>query len=148
MTRFSIQSTAPIEKRRLPVYNPPGKRLTTQTVRQYGWLRIIVLHFADETKSGGLFAGAAVFLLVRLRSVSCPISRKEASRMSQPLSVSTSMSTYPLEKLLHLWRTEQLTVEQAIGHLLQHQAALEAQSLTQQKQLQSLQQAIQPLLQR
>ncbi|MFZ4664632.1 MAG: hypothetical protein ACOYNY_47005 [Caldilineaceae bacterium] len=68
--------------------------------------------------------------------------------MSQPLSVSTSMSTYPLEKLLHLWRTEQLTVEQAIGHLLQHQAALEAQSLTQQKQLQSLQQAIQPLLQR
>jgi hypothetical protein len=47
-----------------------------------------------------------------------------------------------------LWRTEQLTVEQAIGHLLQHQAALEAQSLTQQKQLQSLQQAIQPLLQR
>jgi hypothetical protein len=142
MTRFSIQSTAPIEKRRLPVYNPPGKRLTTQLTVQSGWLRIIVLHFADETKSGGLFAGAAVFLLVRLRSVSCPISRKEASRMSQPLP----MSTYPLEKLLHLWRTEQLTVEQAIGHLLQHQAALEAQSLTQQKQMQSLQQAIKSLV--
>ena len=62
--------------------------------------------------------------------------------MSQPLP----MSTYPLEKLLHLWRTEQLTVEQTIGHLLQHQAALEAQSLTQQKQMQSLQQAIKSLV--
>ena len=63
MTRFSIQSTAPIEKRRLPVLRPPGKRLTTQLTIQSGWLRIIVLHFADVTKSGGLFAGAAVFFI-------------------------------------------------------------------------------------
>ena len=63
--------------------------------------------------------------------------------MSQPMP----MSTYPLEKLLQLWRTDALTVEQAIGHLLQHQAAVEAQTLALQKQVQSLQQAIKPLLQ-
>lgn len=63
--------------------------------------------------------------------------------MSQPLP----LSTYPVEKLLHLWRTEQLTLEQAIGHLLQHQAASEAQTLALQKQVTSLQQAIKPLLQ-
>jgi hypothetical protein len=34
------QSTAPIEKRRLPVLRPPGKRLTTQLTVQSGWLRI------------------------------------------------------------------------------------------------------------
>lgn len=43
-------------------------------------------------------------------------------------SSSTSMSTYSLEKLLQLWRREELTVEQAIGHLLQHLAILETQS--------------------
>lgn len=67
--------------------------------------------------------------------------------MSQPLSVSTSMSTYPLEKLLHLWRTEQMTIEQAIGHLLQHQSAQESQTLALQKQVQNLQQVIKPLIQ-
>jgi len=56
------------------------------------------------------------------------------------------LSTYPLEKLLHLWRNEEITVEQAIGHLLQHQAALEAQNQALQKQMQSLQQSIKPLL--
>jgi len=62
--------------------------------------------------------------------------------MSQPLP----LSTYPLEKLLHLWRNEQLTVEQAIGHLLQHQAAQEAQTTALQKQVQSLQQAVKSLV--
>jgi len=51
------------------------------------------------------------------------------------------MSTYPIEKLLQLWRREELTVEQIIGHLLQHLAALEAQTQAIQKQVQSLQQA-------
>ena len=51
-----------------------------------------------------------------------------------------SMSTYPIEKLLQLWRLEELTVEQIIGHLLQHLAALEAQGQALQKQVQQLQQ--------
>lgn len=63
--------------------------------------------------------------------------------MSQPMP----MSTYPLEKLLHLWRTEQMTAEQAIGHLLQHQATIEGQMQALQKQVQSLQQAVKPLIQ-
>lgn len=50
------------------------------------------------------------------------------------------MSTYPIEKLLQLWRLEELTVEQIIGHLLQHLAALEAQGQALQKQVQQLQQ--------
>ena len=54
------------------------------------------------------------------------------------------MSTYPLEKLLQLWRLKELTVEQMIGHLLQHLAALEAQGQMLQKQVQSLQQAVKP----
>jgi len=33
---------------------------------------------------------------------------------------STEFSTYPLEKLLILWKQEELTVEQLAGHLLQH----------------------------
>lgn len=49
-----------------------------------------------------------------------------------------SMSTYPIEKLLQLWRLEELTVEQVIGHLLQHLAALEAQGQGLQKQVQQL----------
>jgi hypothetical protein len=60
--------------------------------------------------------------------------------MSQPMP----MSTYPIEKLLQLWRSEELTVEQVIGHLLQHMAALETQSLALQKQVQSLQQLLKP----
>ena len=50
------------------------------------------------------------------------------------------MSTYPIEKLLQLWRLEELTVEQVIGHLLQHLAALEAQGQGLQKQVQQVQQ--------
>ena len=56
------------------------------------------------------------------------------------MSQSMLMSTYSLEKLLQLWRLEELTVEQTIGHLLQHLAALEAQSQALQKQMQRLQQ--------
>jgi hypothetical protein len=51
-----------------------------------------------------------------------------------------ALSTYPIEKLLQLWRLEELTSEQAIGHLLQHVAALTAQGQTLQQQLQRLQQ--------
>jgi hypothetical protein len=54
------------------------------------------------------------------------------SQISQPMP----MSTYPIEKLLQLWRSEELTVEQAIGHLLQHQAALEAANHALQQQMQ------------
>lgn len=68
-----------------------------------------------------------------------------SSSSSLPQS-SMAMSTYSLEKLLQLWRREELTVEQAIGHLLQHLATLETQSQTLQKQVQNLQQAIKPLL--
>lgn len=57
-------------------------------------------------------------------------------------SHSMSMSTYPIEKLLQLWRLEELTVEQVIGHLLQHLAALEAQGQGLQKQVQQLQQLL------
>lgn len=64
---------------------------------------------------------------------------------SSSVSSSLPMSTYSPEKLLHLWRREELTVEQAMGHLLQHLATLETQSHTLQKQVQSLQQAIKPL---
>ena len=54
------------------------------------------------------------------------------------------MSTYPIEKLLQMWRLEELTVEQIIGHLLQHLAALETQGQTLQKQVQQLQQPTKP----
>ena len=60
------------------------------------------------------------------------------------MSQSMPMSTYPIEKLVQLWRLEEITVEQVIGHMLQHQAALEAQSLALQKQVQSLQQLVKP----
>lgn len=65
---------------------------------------------------------------------------------SSSSSSSLPMSTYSLEKLLQLWRREKLTVEQTVGHLLQHLATLETQSHALQKQVQSLQQAIKPLL--
>lgn len=55
-------------------------------------------------------------------------------------SGSPTLSTYPLEKLLQLWRHEELTVEQMIGHLLQHLAVLEAQGQALQKQVQQVQQ--------
>jgi hypothetical protein len=60
------------------------------------------------------------------------------------MSQSMPMSTYPIEKLLQLWRSEELIVEQAIGHLLQHMATLEAQNQALQKQMQHLQQMIKP----
>jgi len=69
-----------------------------------------------------------------------------SSSSSLPQS-SMAMSTYSLEKLLQLWRREELTVEQAVGHLLQHLATLETQSHALQKQVQSLQQVIKPLIQ-
>ncbi len=50
------------------------------------------------------------------------------------------MSTYPIERLLQMWRREEVTVEQVIGHLLQHLAALEEQGKALQKQVQQLQQ--------
>lgn len=34
-------------------------------------------------------------------------------------------STYPLDKLLALWRRGDLTVDQMVGHLLQHHIELE-----------------------
>lgn len=58
-------------------------------------------------------------------------------------SGSTTLSTYPLEKLLQLWRREELTVEQMIGHLLQHLFTLEAQGQALQKELQQVRQMIQ-----
>ena len=61
---------------------------------------------------------------------------------SSASSSSLPLSTYSLEKLLQLWRREELTVEQAVGHLLQHLATLETQSHSLQKQVQSLQQAV------
>ena len=64
--------------------------------------------------------------------------------MSQAVSHSMPMSTYPIEKLVQLWRLEEITAEQVIGHLLQHMAALEAQSQALQKQMNSLQQLIKP----
>ncbi len=35
------------------------------------------------------------------------------------------MATYPLKKLLSMWQRGELTVEQAIGHILQHLINLE-----------------------
>ncbi len=35
------------------------------------------------------------------------------------------MGTHPLKTLLKLWQRGELTVEQAIGHILQHLIALE-----------------------
>lgn len=64
---------------------------------------------------------------------------------SSTSSSSLPLSTYSLEKLLQLWRREELTVEQAVGHLLQHLAVLETQSHALQKQVQSLQQMSKPL---
>lgn len=36
-----------------------------------------------------------------------------------------AMSTYPLKKLLELWRLEELTAEQLLGYLLQQVIQLE-----------------------
>ncbi len=35
------------------------------------------------------------------------------------------MSKYPLQKVLNLWEQGTLTVQQAIGHMMQHLLALE-----------------------
>jgi hypothetical protein len=48
------------------------------------------------------------------------------------------MSTYELEKLIEMWRTEKLTPEQAIGHVLQHLLALRAQLYEAEEQLREL----------
>lgn len=44
---------------------------------------------------------------------------------SPPPSPSPEYSTYPLDKLLLLWKQGELTVEQLAGHLLQHVRAHE-----------------------
>jgi hypothetical protein len=45
------------------------------------------------------------------------------------------MATYELEKLIEMWRTEKLTPEQAIGHVLQHLLALRKQLYEAEEQL-------------
>jgi len=47
----------------------------------------------------------------------------------------TPLSTYPLRKLLELWALGELTVEQLLGHLLQHALAHE-QRLSQLEKIQ------------
>jgi hypothetical protein len=56
--------------------------------------------------------------------------------MSNPPPHPMPLSTYPIEKLIQLWRNEALTGDQMIGHLLQHIAALEAQVQALQKEVQ------------
>ena len=50
------------------------------------------------------------------------------------------MATHTLVKLRQLWKQEELTVEQMLGHLLQHLEALEEQLQALQKEVRSLQQ--------
>ena len=47
--------------------------------------------------------------------------------MSNPHPHPLPTTTYPIEKLLQLWRNGEMTETQAIGHLLQHVAWLEGQ---------------------
>jgi len=50
------------------------------------------------------------------------------------------MATHALAKLRQLWQREELTVEQMLGHLLQHLEALEAQLQALQQEVRTLQQ--------
>ena len=50
------------------------------------------------------------------------------------------MATHSLVKLRQLWKQEELTVEQMLGHLLQHVETLEEQMQTLQKEVRPLQQ--------
>ena len=49
-----------------------------------------------------------------------------------------SMTTYPVKDLMNQWETERLTMEQIIGHILQHISALEEQIKDLQRQLYKL----------
>jgi hypothetical protein len=94
-------------------------------------------------RGGFLETGWPLFLLVMLRlevwqlnrqsrDVACLVSSAKKEGMTMPTANSSSLptpslpdlslplSTYPLEKLLSLWRNGDLTVEQLAGHLLQH----------------------------
>jgi len=51
------------------------------------------------------------------------------------------MATHSLIKLRQLWRQEELTVEQMLGHLLQHLEAQAEQIQALQKEVRALQQA-------
>ena len=50
------------------------------------------------------------------------------------------MSTYPIDELLRLWKLGELTAEQAVGHLLQHVAALTEQQAAQERRLRQCEQ--------
>ena len=50
------------------------------------------------------------------------------------------MATHSLVKLRQLWKQEKLSVEQMLGHLLQHVETLEEQVQTLQKEVRTLQQ--------
>lgn len=43
------------------------------------------------------------------------------STQTPPPTQPERTSTYPLDKLLQLWRRGDLTADQMVGHLLQHQ---------------------------
>jgi hypothetical protein len=51
------------------------------------------------------------------------------------------MSTYTLPEVLHMWDKGELTPEQAIGHLLQHHAALIQRLAEVEKRLRQLEQS-------
>jgi len=68
---------------------------------------------------------------------SAPVSR--SFRQTQGKDRTTT-STYPLDELLHRWKVGQLTPEQAIGHLLQHVAALSKQVAEQERRLRQCEQ--------
>ena len=82
-------------------------------------LRAIVLYFADETKRGGFLdplEGAAFFIgIASLRAV----------RSVSPAKRRQTVSTHPLEKLLAMWKSGAITVEQLAGYLLQNVILLE-----------------------
>ena len=50
------------------------------------------------------------------------------------------MSTYTLPDLLNQWQRDELTAEQAIGHLLQHLAALVQRQTETERRLKQLEQ--------
>jgi hypothetical protein len=51
-----------------------------------------------------------------------------------------STSTYSLSELLRKWRKNELTLEQAIGHLLQHLIAFDTRLTEIEKRLRNLEQ--------
>ena len=79
--------------------------------------------------------GGRFFVVRKPCSVLGPISRKASKRMKtqhkakQPPATGElspdDLVTYALPKLLQLWQRSELTTEQMVGHLLQHQFAQE-----------------------